>query len=88
VLRFLASVSAARFQTENRATEKLNNGTAKKLLTVEALVPALNEALSLNLNVRSIASMRLAHKIPYHKIGYRTVRYDFDKVFAALTRVL
>jgi hypothetical protein len=50
--------------------------------------PRVNEALSLNLNVRSIASMRLAHKIPYHKIGYRTVRYDFDKVFAALTRVL
>jgi hypothetical protein len=58
----------------------------KKLLTDAELVVAVNEALSTNYNVRSIMTLRHAKKIPYTRLGYRTLRYDADKVIHALTR--
>ena len=54
----------------------------KKLLTDEELV----KLLDCHLTVRSIASLRRAKKIPFVRIGYRTLRYDPDKVLAALMR--
>jgi hypothetical protein len=64
----------------------MTKGTTKKLLTAEALVPVINKALSTNYNVRSITTLRQAKKIPYTRLGYRTLRYDVDKVLHALTR--
>ena len=58
----------------------------KKLVTDEDLVQAVNQALSTNYNVRSITTLRQARKIPYTRLGYRTLRYDVDKVLHALTR--
>jgi hypothetical protein len=58
----------------------------KKLLTDAELVPVINKALSTNYNERSIMTMRHAKKIPYTRVGYRTLRYDADKVIHALTR--
>jgi hypothetical protein len=58
----------------------------KKLLTDAELVSAINKALSTNYNVRSIMTLRHARKIPYTRLGYRTLRYDVDKVLHALTR--
>jgi hypothetical protein len=64
----------------------MTKGTTKKLLTAEALVPVINEALSTSYSVRSITTMRHAKRIPYTRLGYRTLRYDVDKVLTALTR--
>jgi hypothetical protein len=69
----------------NRATTPMAKNTAK-LLTDEQLVRALNSALSAEFTERSIASMRHAKRIPFVRLGYRTLRYDLDKVLAALTR--
>jgi hypothetical protein len=55
---------------------------SKKLLTAEQLVAELD----CGLNTRNIASLRRAKKIPVIRIGYRTLRYDAEKVFAALMR--
>jgi len=58
----------------------------KKLVTDEELVQAVNQALSTNYSTRSILNMRQAKRIPYVRLGYRTLRYDVDQVLHALTR--
>jgi hypothetical protein len=58
------------------------NYMSKKLITAEQLVAELDCGLT----TRSIASLRRAKKIPVVKIGYRTLRYDAEKVMAALMR--
>jgi len=57
-----------------------------KLLTVEGLIPVINKALSTSFTKRSVLNLRQAGRIPYTRIGYRTLRYDASKVLAALTR--
>jgi hypothetical protein len=54
----------------------------KKLLTDKQLVAELDCGLT----TRSIASLRRAKKIPVVKIGYRTLRYDLERVVSALQR--
>jgi hypothetical protein len=54
----------------------------KKLLTDEELA----EALGTGFTPRAIATMRRARKIPFIKIGHRTIRYDLDHVLAALAK--
>jgi hypothetical protein len=54
----------------------------KKLLTDKELVATLNCGFT----PRTIATLRRSKKIPFVKIGYRTLRYDAEKVLAALMR--
>jgi hypothetical protein len=56
----------------------------KKLLTDEELVAEIKVT---GFTPRSIAGLRRAGKIPFVKIGYRTLRYDPDAVLAALGRL-
>jgi hypothetical protein len=81
--RFWA-VRLRRRKTGNHHQTMTKNTT--KLLDSQQLVSALNAALSAGFTERSIAAKRHARQIPFVKIGYRTIRYDFDKVLAALTR--
>jgi hypothetical protein len=60
--------------------------TTTKLLTDKALVLVINKALSTSYSPRSILNMRQAGRIPYIRVGYRTLRYDPGKVLTALTR--
>ena len=60
--------------------------TTVRLLTDKELVPVLNRALSTHYSIKSIVNMRHAKRIPYVRLGYRTLRYDVGKVLAALTR--
>lgn len=83
---FFASVLAVRLQQKTGNPPTMTKNNTKRLLTDEQLVSALNSALNANFTERSIASMRQAKRIPVHRIGYRTLRYDLDKVLAALTR--
>jgi hypothetical protein len=55
---------------------------SKKLLTDKQLVAELD----CGINERGIATLRRAKKIPVVRIGYRTLRYDAEKVMAALQR--
>jgi hypothetical protein len=63
-------------------SEELVAACKNKLLTDEQLVAALDCGLT----ARSIATLRRAKKIPVVRIGYRTLRYDPEKVMAALMR--
>ena len=53
-----------------------------KLLTDRELAVELGTGFK----PRTIASLRRAGKIPFVKIGYRTLRYDLDAVMAALSK--
>jgi hypothetical protein len=55
----------------------------KQLLTDEELAGELGTGFKR----RTIASLRRAGKIPYQRIGYRTLRYNLDAVLAALSRL-
>jgi|Kansoi300Nextera_1026150.scaffolds.fasta_scaffold54182_2 hypothetical protein len=54
----------------------------KKLLNAQELVAELRMT---GISVRTIAGLRRARKIPYVKLGYRTMFYDPDRVLAALS---
>ena len=55
----------------------------KTLVTSAELVQRLNITC---INERSIAELRRSGKIPYLRVGYRTLLYDPEKVLAALQR--
>jgi hypothetical protein len=44
-------------------------------------------AIALGENPRTISTLRREGKIPYLKLGWRTIRYDLGKVIAALQRL-
>ena len=54
----------------------------KKLLTDQELAIELGTGFK----PRTVATLRRAGKIPYVRIGYRTLRYDLDAVLAALSK--
>lgn len=56
------------------------------LVSDRTLARELSERLDANITVQSIALWRRSGKIPYVKLGYRTLRYDLHKVLAALVR--
>jgi hypothetical protein len=56
------------------------------LISDYKLAQELSQRLDANITPRSIALWRRSGKIPYVKLGYRTLRYDLDKVLAALTK--
>jgi hypothetical protein len=56
------------------------------LINDRTLARELSERLEAHVTVASIGLWRRAGKIPYVKLGYRTLRYDLDKVLAALTK--
>ena len=62
----------------DRKSQRSGNG---RLKTAEEIATALGE------NTRTISTLRRSGKIPYLKLGWRTVRYDLDKVVAALQRL-
>ena len=62
-----------------RQTENPNN---PELLTKEELREKLNLP-----STRMIDQMMRRRKIPYIKLGYRTVRFDYAKVLMALEKL-
>ena len=57
-----------------------NKPSAESLLTKKEL------AAYLGVSVRGVEGLMAARKIPYYSLGYRTVRFDLDKVLAAMDR--
>jgi hypothetical protein len=60
----------------------VENYMSKKLVTDKQLVETLPDGFT----TRRIATLRRDGKIPYVKLGYRTLLYDPEKVMAALQR--
>ena len=55
------------------------------LVTDRKLVQELNKRLDTEYTVTSIRLMRFAGRIPFVRLGYRTLRYDVERVIRALT---
>jgi hypothetical protein len=56
------------------------------LISDETLAHELSKRLDGEFTTGSVAMLRRSGKIPYVKLGYRTLRYDLDKVLAALAK--
>ena len=62
--------------------DELRAQVEKKLLTEEELRVALNLP-----NVHAVRELRHKRKIPFVRLGYRTIRYNEAKVLAALEKL-
>jgi hypothetical protein len=56
------------------------------LVSDRTLAQQLSERLDATITVGAIARWRRSGRIPYHKLGYRTLRYDVQKVLDALSK--
>lgn len=61
-----------------RLRNQVDSGKTRHLLTKEELADRLGAA-----STRTVDELMRRRKIPYLKLGHRTIRFDWDKVCAA-----